>query len=88
MSEQTETKVWKPLDCVTYGLMIIGAVNWGLVGFFQFDLLAFLFGPMSALTRIIYALIGLSGLYNIVELPAMIRRWHVHAHVEPMHTAA
>ncbi len=88
MSERAETKVWKPLDCVTYVLMIIGALNWGLIGLFQFDLVAFLFGPMSVLTRIVYVLVGLSGLYNIIELPAMIRRWHVHTHGEPMHTAA
>ena len=46
-------------------LVIIGAINWGLIGFFQFDLVAFIFGNMSWLSRIIYALVGLSGLYMI-----------------------
>jgi uncharacterized membrane protein YuzA (DUF378 family) len=47
-------------------LTIIGAINWGLIGVFQFDLVASLFGGMATtLSRIIYALIGLAGLINI-----------------------
>lgn len=47
-------------------LTIIGAVNWGLVGFFQFDLVATLFGGQDAiLSRIVYALVGIAGLINI-----------------------
>jgi uncharacterized protein len=87
MTEQ-ERKVWKPLDCASYVLLIIGALNWGLVGLFQFDLVAFLFGPMSVLTRFIYVLVGLAALYEIIELPAMIRRWHVQTRTEPIHTPA
>lgn len=56
------SKVW---DYCLLTLVIIGAVNWGLIGFFQFDLVAFLFGNMSWLSRIIYALVGISGLYLI-----------------------
>lgn len=44
-------------------LVIIGGLNWGLVGFFNFNLVAAIFGDMSALTRIIYALVGLAALY-------------------------
>lgn len=55
----------KLLDCTALTIAIIGAVNWGLIGFFRFDLVAFLFGDMSWLSRIIYALVGLSGLYLI-----------------------
>ena len=54
----------KGLDYTLLTLVIIGAINWGLIGFFQFDLVAFIFGNMSWL-RIIYALVGLSGLYMI-----------------------
>ena len=44
--------------------LIIGAINWGLVGFFQFDLVAMLFGGMGAwFSRVIYAIIGIAGLY-------------------------
>ena len=53
----------KAMDCTALTLTIIGAVNWGLIGFFRFDLVAFLFGDMSWLTRIIYALVGIGGLY-------------------------
>ncbi len=55
----------KLLDCTALTVAIIGAVNWGLIGFFRFDLVAFLFGDMSWLSRIIYALVGLCGLYLI-----------------------
>ena len=53
----------KWLDYTTLTLVIVCAVNWGLVGFFKFDLVAYLFGSLSLLSRIIYALVGLSGLY-------------------------
>ncbi|PQD96599.1 DUF378 domain-containing protein [Pradoshia eiseniae] len=47
-------------------LTIIGAINWGLVGFFQFDLVAALFGGQDAiLSRIVYALVGIAGLINL-----------------------
>lgn len=44
-------------------VVLIGAINWGLIGFFGFDLISFLFGNLSWLSRIIYGLVGLSGLY-------------------------
>ena len=53
------------MDCAALTIAIIGAVNWGLIGFFNFNLVAFLFGSMSWLSRIIYALVGLCGLYLI-----------------------
>ncbi len=55
----------KWLDYTLLTLAIIGCINWGLIGFFRLDLVAFLFGDMSWLSRIIYALVGLSGLYLI-----------------------
>ena len=55
----------KALDYIVLVLVIIGAVNWGLVGFFGLDLVAFLFGSMSILSRIVYAIIGICGLYSI-----------------------
>lgn len=49
--------------------MIIGALNWGLIGLFQFDLVASIFGGMSAVfSRIIYALVGLAGIWGITML--------------------
>lgn len=44
---------------IMYSLVLIGALNWGLVGAFNFDLVSFLFGDMSALSRIIYTIVGL-----------------------------
>ena len=53
------------LDYSALTIAIIGAINWGLIGFFRFDLVAFLFGDMSWLSRIVYGLVGLCGLYLI-----------------------
>ena len=55
----------KGFDYCVLVLVIIGAINWGLIGFFKFDLVAFLFGDMTWISRIVYALVGLSGLYSI-----------------------
>ena len=54
----------KTLDIIALILVIIGAVNWGLIGLFRFDLVATLFGDMSAISRIVYSLVGLSGLWS------------------------
>ena len=57
------------INLATLVLVIVGALNWGLMGLFQIDLVATLFGgPQTALSRIVYALVGLSGLYQIVPL--------------------
>lgn len=50
-------------DYALLTIAVIGCINWGLIGFFSFDLVAFLFGNMTWISRIIYALVGLSGLY-------------------------
>lgn len=55
----------KIIDNIALILVIIGSVVWGLIGFFRFDLVAMLFGEMTVLTRIVYALIGIAGLYAI-----------------------
>ncbi|MCH5252136.1 MAG: DUF378 domain-containing protein [Lachnospiraceae bacterium] len=55
----------KGLDYTVLILVIIGAINWGLVGFFGLDLVAFIFGSMSIISRIVYAVIGVCGLYAI-----------------------
>ena len=55
----------KVIDKIALVLIIIGAINWGLMGFFKFDLVAAIFGEMSALSRIVYALVGVSGLWGI-----------------------
>ena len=55
----------KFLDNLSLTLVIVGALNWLLVGVFRFDLVAFLFGDLSLLSRAVYILVGLSGLYCI-----------------------
>ena len=55
----------KALDYTVLTIVLIGAINWGLIGFFDFDLVSTLFGQMSILTRIIYAVVGIGGLYAI-----------------------
>lgn len=55
----------KALDCTALTIAIIGAVNWGLIGFFNFNLVSFLFGNMTWISRIIYGLVGVCGLYLV-----------------------
>lgn len=55
----------KILDITALILIIIGGINWGLIGFFQFNLVNSLFGDYSILSRIIYALVGLAAIYSI-----------------------
>ena len=71
------TKTW---DYIALTLVILGAVNWGLIGLFRFDLIATIFGGMEALiSRIIYTLIMLAGLYC---LSFFARDYHHHVPTE------
>ena len=55
----------KIIDKIALVLIIIGAINWGLIGILKFNLVDTLFGTMSILSRIIYTLVGISGLWGI-----------------------
>lgn len=55
----------KTLRIISLLLVVIGAINWGLIGFFKLDVVSMIFGQMSLLTRIIFALVGIAGLYSI-----------------------
>lgn len=55
----------KIIDKIALVLIIIGAINWGLIAIFNFDLVAAIFGDMSIVSRIIYGLVGVSGLWGI-----------------------
>ena len=55
----------KVIDKIALVLVIIGAINWGLVGIFNFNLVDTIFGAMSIISRIIYILVGISGLWAI-----------------------
>lgn len=63
--EEKEVLTMRGLDYTALTIVIIGAVNWGLIGFFSFDLVAFIFGNMSWISRIVYALVGICGLYML-----------------------
>lgn len=52
-------------------LVLVGALNWGLVGFFSWNLVEAIFGDMTTAARVIYALVGVSALYMIVTMPGM-----------------
>jgi uncharacterized membrane protein YuzA (DUF378 family) len=58
----------KALDLVTLILIIIGGINWGLIGLFNFDLVATIFSFAPIITRIIYILVGLSALWQLMPL--------------------
>jgi uncharacterized membrane protein YuzA (DUF378 family) len=62
----------RSLHWIALLLVIVGAINWGLVGLFQFDLVAALFGGQTApLSRVVYALVGLSGVVVAVTSAAL-----------------
>ncbi|MEW5746324.1 MAG: DUF378 domain-containing protein [Nitrospirota bacterium] len=69
-------------DWISLILVIIGGINWGLIGLFGFDLVAAIFGDMSAFSRIIYTLVGVGALYILAHSLKLIR------HPEAAPTAA
>ncbi len=60
-------KILKTLALV---LVIVGGLNWGLVGFFNFDLVAYIFGEMTTISRVVYSLVGLSAVMTIIKIPS------------------
>ena len=66
----------KSLDVIIAALLMIGGLNWGLVGLFQFDLVAAIFGGQSAiLSRVVYIVVGLSALYQAITWKSIQKRW-------------
>ena len=62
---QKGAKVMKIIDTIALVLIIIGALNWGLIGIFNFNLVETIFGGFSVISRIIYILVGIAGLWGI-----------------------
>lgn len=62
---------YNTVDLVASVLATVGAINWGLVSVFDFDLVASLFGEMTTLSRVVYGLVGLAGLYMIYVIYKM-----------------
>lgn len=65
----------KSIDVFFATLLVVGGLNWGLVGLFNFDLVATILGNMSALSRVVYIVVGLSALYQASQWKAIQRRW-------------
>ncbi|MFA5318435.1 MAG: DUF378 domain-containing protein [Patescibacteria group bacterium] len=61
----------KALDWIAVILVVVGGLNWGLVGFFDFDLVASIFGDMPTVSRVVYDLVGLSAIYVAVIAPKL-----------------
>lgn len=59
------------LDYLAMALLIIGGLNWGMVGLFNVDMVATLFGPESGLTRVVYVLVGIAALYSVYTTAKM-----------------
>ena len=66
----------KTMDVVPAIILVVGGINWGLVGLFQFDLVASIFGGQSAaLSRFVYSLVGICAIYQTLQWKAIQRRW-------------
>jgi len=65
----------KSLDTIVAILLVVGGLNWGLVGLFNFDLVAAIFGDGALLARVVYLLVGLSAVYQGLQWKAIQRRW-------------
>ena len=65
----TDTLTW-----IAFWLMVVGGINWGLVGLFNVDLVATIFGTGSSASRVVYSLVGLCTLYCAFAIPTMHRR--------------
>ncbi|HZZ40034.1 MAG TPA: DUF378 domain-containing protein [Acidobacteriaceae bacterium] len=66
----------KAIDVLTAVLLIVGGLNWGLFGGFHFDLVAALLGQFSAISRVVYVLVGLAAVYQAVTFRSLQKRWH------------
>ena len=67
----------KTFDIIVAVLLIVGGINWGLVGLLNFDLVATIFGSGSSFCNLVYILVGLSAVYQVLQLKSIQRRWGV-----------
>lgn len=61
------------IDWIALILVIVGGVNWGLIGFFHWNLISAIFGDMSTITRLIYGLVGIAALYIITIATSLFK---------------
>jgi uncharacterized protein len=78
--QSSEEMIMKKLDVLAAVLVVVGALNWGLVAVARFDLVAAIFGmkfgEVSVLSGIVYGLVALAGVYQAASFKAIQRRWH------------
>lgn len=73
----------RALNWIALALVSLGGLNWLLVGAFEFDLVAAIFGEMSAVSRAVYVLVGVAAIYTLIAAPRLVRHDH-----PPMQTIA
>jgi len=69
----------KNFDVIAAILLVVGGINWGLVGFANIDLVASIFGSGASLSRLVYVLVGLAAIYQAIQWKAIQRRWSLAA---------
>ena len=67
----------KTFDIIVAVLLVVGGLNWGLVGLLNFNLVATIFGSGSSIGNLVYILVGLSAIYQVLQLKSIQRRWGV-----------
>jgi len=65
----------KTVDVIAAILLVIGGLNWGLIGLFEFDLVSSIFGAQAILSRLVYGLVGLAAIFQVVQWKAIQERW-------------
>ena len=65
----------RKIDAFVTVLLVLGGLTWGLMGFFNFDLIAVVFGGMPYVSRIIYGVVGICALYELIQWRAIAKRW-------------
>ena len=70
-----EQTYMKTIDMIAATFLFLGGINWGLIGIFGFNLLAYIFGEMSVLTQVFYILVGISAIYDAAMWKAIQKRW-------------
>lgn len=82
---ENKSNFMRGFDVAAAVLLVIGGLNWGMVGFFGQDIVSSLFGSMSAVSRLIFGLVGMAALYEVVMWRAIQRRWGCEVWPRPAH---
>ncbi len=69
---------FRPLDVIVAVILVLGGLNFGLMGFFDINVITRVLGNALTVERVIYAVIGLAALYQIIEFKAIQHRWNCH----------